>query len=287
MPEPSILMLLAIGIFGVAFVGRKRVLAEKIIRIYNMGPLRAPQTIPIRGVVLRFLFVLLLLSLVCARAARADGWGSGAVVTYNQSEWGDQTNVAGMLMSANFDSVYPSDLFVIGSTTPGFSALFTNEADVDDFLPTSGLPGALDANLVNPATTSAGVFGGEVAALKLNLDFSNAGLIPNSSGLLLGNLVLTGFSGSESSLNGLTVEQFFALSEAALAGQATSIDFADIDNVTSNINDAFDGGQPDAFAQDHLVAPGSTAAMPEPSTVMLLAIGIFGVAFVGRKRVLA
>jgi hypothetical protein len=33
MPEPSTVMLLAIGIFGVAFVGRKRVLAKNIIRI--------------------------------------------------------------------------------------------------------------------------------------------------------------------------------------------------------------------------------------------------------------
>ena len=39
----------------------------------------------------------------------------------------------------------------------------------------------------------------------------------------------------------LTVEQFFPLSQAALAGQATSLDFADIDNLTANINDAFDG----------------------------------------------
>jgi hypothetical protein len=85
----------------------------------------------------------------------------------------------------------------------------------------------------------------------------------------------------------MTVDQFFGLSQAALAGQTTSIGFPDIENLTSNIKDAFDEGQPDSFAQDHLVAPGSSAAMPEPSTLMLLAIGIFAIAFVAKKRVLA
>ena len=234
-------------------------------------------------------FAVLVLTLLTTGAARADTWSAGAVVTYNQAEWGDQSNVAGMLLSSNYGTVYSSNLFVIGSTTPGFSILFTNEADLDDFLPASGAPGPLNSNLLNPEgfNNPAGVFGGEVAAMKLNIDFSNAGLIPNSSGLLFANLVLTGFSGSESSLNGLTVEQFFAISQAALAGQATSIGFPDIEDLTANINDAFDAGQPDAFAQDHLVAPGSSAAMPEPSTLMLLAIGIFAVSFVARKRVLA
>ena len=122
--------------------------------------------------------------------------------------------------------------------------------------------------------------------MKLNLDFSNAGLLPNSSGLLLGNLVLTGFNGSESSLNGLTVDQFFAISQAALAGQATSVSFADIDNITANINDAFDAGQVDSFAQDHLVAPGSSVGVPEPPTLLLAAVGVLAAAVFRKKRLL-
>jgi hypothetical protein len=163
---------------------------------------------------------LLVVTLLTTGAVRADSWSAGAVVTYNESQWGDPTNAAGMLMADNFDSIYTSGVFLIGSTKPGFFMAFTDEVDVADYLPASGLPGPLDANLVNPTTSSAGQFGGEVATMKLNIDFSNAGLLPNSSGLLLGNLVLTGFSGSEASLNGLTVNQFFPLSQAALAGQA-------------------------------------------------------------------
>jgi hypothetical protein len=61
------------------------------------------------------------LSLFCVRAALADGWSVGAVVTYNQVEWGDPTNAAERLMEDNFDSVYASagGVFVIGSATSG------------------------------------------------------------------------------------------------------------------------------------------------------------------------
>jgi len=233
-------------------------------------------------------FALLVLTLLITDTARADTWSAGAVLTYNQSEWGDPTNAAGMLMSDKFDSIYASagGVFVIGSTTPGFFIVFTGGGELGAFLPTSGLPGPLDSNSLNPSTTSAGLFAGEAAALKLNLDFSNAGLLPNSSGLLLGNLVLTGFSGSESSLNGLTVSQFFPLSQAALAGQYTSLGLTDIDNITANINDAFDAGQPDSFAQDHLVAPGSSVGVPEPPTLLLAALGVLAAAIFRKKRVL-
>ena len=253
-----------------------------------MSPVQGTQGSRTNAPILRLSLIVLGLSLFFVSAARADTWSAGAVVTYNQSEWGDSTTAGGMLLNSNYDSVYVSagDEFVIGSTTPGFFMVFTNEVNLDDFLPASGAPGPLDANLPNPTTSSAGVFGGEVAAMKLNLDFSNAGLIPNSSGLLFGNLVLTGFSGSESSLNGLTVEQFFAISQAALAGQATSIGFPDVENLTANINDAFDEGQVDSFAQDHLVAPSSSVGVPEPPTLLLAAVGVLAAAIFRKKGLL-
>jgi hypothetical protein len=254
-----------------------------------MNPVPAAQPTPNSPAILRSLLTILLLSLACVSAAQADTWSAGAVVTYDQSDWGDPTNVAGMLLDNKFDSTYSSagGVFEIGSTTPSFFIVFTGAVDLEAFLPTSGAPGPMNANLVNPTTSSAGLFAGEAAALKLNIDFSNAGLLPNSSGLLLGDLVLTGFNGYESSLNGLTVNQFFPLSQAALAGQPTSLGLADIDNITANINDAFDVGQPDSFAQDHLVAPGSSVAMPEPSTLLLAAVGVLAAAIFRKMRALA
>ena len=251
-----------------------------------MNPVQGTPASTTNAPILRLSLIVFGLCLFFVSAARADTWSAGAVLTYDQSDWGDPTNVAGMLLDDKFDSIYASTggVFVIGSTTPGFFMIFTGAVDLLAFLPTSGLPGPLDMNLANPSASSSGLFGGEAAALKLNLDFSNAGLLPNSSGLLLGNLILTGFSGSEASLNGLTVNQFFPLSQAALAGQATSLTLADIDNITASINDAFDAGEVDSFAQDHLVAPASSVAMPEPPTLLLATLGVLAAAIFRKMR---
>jgi hypothetical protein len=94
-------------------------------------------------------------------------------------------------------------------------------------------------------------------------------------------------TGTDAALNDLTVSQFLSIDNAALGGADTGFTFTDLDIELAEINNAFDDGQPSAFAQDHLVAPASSAAMPEPSSLLLLAIGIFGVGFVAKKRVLA
>jgi len=254
-----------------------------------MPPLTAPQTTPIRVVVLRFLFMLLVLSLVCVRAARADSWSAGTLTTYDQSEWGDPTTPAGSLLGSEYGTVYGStgDLFVIGTTSPGFFVEFTSGFHLGEFLPADGVVGPLDTNVANPTTTSAGIFAGEVAGLKLNVDFSAAGLLQGTSGLHFGDLVLTGMTGADSGLNGLTVSQFLSIDNAALGGAATGFTITDLDLELEQLNIAFDDGQPSSYAQDHLVAPGSSAAMPEPSALMLLAIGIFAVALVAKKRILA
>jgi hypothetical protein len=237
--------------------------------------------------ILKMSLMLLVLSLAGVRAARADGWGAGALTTYDQAEWGDENSAAGILLAEEYGPVYASggDLFVIGTASPGFSVEFTSGLHLGDFLPASGPVGSLNTDLENPTATSAGIFAGEVAGLKLNIDFSAAGLLPGTSGLHFGNLVLTGMTGANSGLNGLTVTQFLSIDNAALGGADTGFTITDLDIDLAGLNNAFDDGQPSAFAQDHLVAPGSSTAMPEPSSLLLLAIGIFGVAFVARKRV--
>ena len=254
-----------------------------------MSPVQGTPASRTNAPILTLSLLLLGLNLFFVTAARADTWSAGAVVTYDQSDWGDPSNPAQMLLEDNFDSVYASagSAFVIGSgTTPGFFMAFTSAVYLANYLPAEGLPGPLDADLVNPTITSSGLFGGEAASLKLNLDFSNAGLLPNSSGLLFGNLVLTGLSGSDSSFNGLTVEQVFAISQAALAGQTTSIGFPDIETLTAEMNVAFENGQPDSFAQDHLVAPGSSVGVPEPPTLLLTAVGVLAAAIIRKTRAL-
>jgi hypothetical protein len=60
--------------------------------------------------------------------------------------------------------------------TPGKIALaFTSAGAVAAYLPAVGTPGPLTASPLNPTTTSAGVFGGDLVALELNIGFNNAG----------------------------------------------------------------------------------------------------------------
>jgi hypothetical protein len=253
-----------------------------------MSPVQGTQARGTNAPILKLSLVVLALSLFFVSAARADTWSAGAFTTFDQTEWGTSTSAAGILLGNDYGAVYSStgDLFVIGTASPGFFIEFTSEFDLDEFLPANGAPGALNGDLSNPTTTSAGIFAGQVAGLKLNIDFSAAGLLPGTSGLHFGDLVLTGMTGADSGLNGLTVSQFLTLTNTALGGGATGFTFTDLDIELAQLNNAFDDGQPDSFAQDHLVAPGSSVAMPEPPTLLLAAVGVLAAAIFRKKRAL-
>jgi hypothetical protein len=254
-----------------------------------MSPVQGTPASRTNASILKLSLMVLVLSLFFGSAARADTWSAGAFTTYDQAEWGDENSAAGILLADEYGPVYASggDLFVIGTASPGFSVEFTSGLHLGDFLPASGPVGSLNTDLENPTTTSAGIFAGQVAGLKLNIDFSAAGLLPGTAGLNFGDLVLTGFSGSESSLNGLTVSQFLSLTNTALGGGDTGFTFPDLDIALAGLNNAFDDGtQANSFAQDHLVAPGSSVAMPEPPTILLAAVGVLAAAIFRKKRVL-
>ncbi len=189
---------------------------------------------------------------VCTPGAPGCGWSDGDVVTYNQSDWGDPTNDAGKLMNDDFDSVYASagGVFEIGE--PLF-IVFTGEVDLAEYLPASGAPGVLDSDLVNPSSSSSGLYGGEVAALKLNIDFTDAKLVAGTSGLAFGDLTLCGLA--QTAINGMSVRSFAAVANAVLGGDPTAvIGVADAETLASSINDAFDAGSVDTFGQAHIVA---------------------------------
>jgi PEP-CTERM motif len=234
-------------------------------------------------------FALLVSTLLTTGSARADTWSAGAFTTYDQAEWGDPATTAGNLLGGEYGTVYTStgDLFVIGNASTGFFAEFTGGSRLDDFLPASGAVGSLNADLANPTTTSAGIFAGQVAGLKLNIDFSAAGLLPGPSGLHFGDLVLTGMTGTDAGLNGLTVSQFLSLNDMALGGADTGFTIADLEIEVAQLNNAFDDGTvASSFAQDHLVAPGSSVGVPEPPTLLLAAAGVLAAATFRKKRAL-
>jgi hypothetical protein len=199
--------------------------------------------------------------------ALAGSFTNGDLTTFGQSDWGDTAGGTDgqALLLANYDSVYASSSggFEVGIPGPiGFSMVFTDASDIDTYLPDGGVTGQLDSDLLNPTSTSSGAFGGDVVALKLNIDFSDAGLLPGNLSVHFGDLVLQNFTKikpdrkSLSALNGLTVRQFAADVNTLLGGGSfgifTTADIPVFDSIVANLNTSFGGGGLGQFATNNL-----------------------------------
>ena len=106
-----------------------------------MSPVQGTPASRTNAPILTLSLLLLGLNLFFVTAARADTWSAGAVVTYDQSDWGDGSNTALILLEDKYDTVYGSggDRFVIGIATPGFFVAFTSGCPLGEFLPAKGL----------------------------------------------------------------------------------------------------------------------------------------------------
>jgi len=236
-----------------------------------------------------FSCVSLLLILVWAGPAQADGFSTGQFVTYTQAAWGvGGVPAATSLLTADYNSVYQGtggDLIVGVTGTPGqyFLELDSSGA-VLDILPTVGLATALTANQIDPIPFPS-VFGGDVVALALDVDFSSAGFLRGTSKIPFGDLVLVNFGPASSpnsvnpfdELNGLTVSQFLAMANTCLGGGSCVLGIDNANEIAIDLQLAFDEGTPSTFAEDHLVLPSSTTPAPEPSSVALLGAGLLGI----------
>lgn len=190
--------------------------------------------------------------------AGPSSWAAGDVVTYNQAAWGGA--LTGPLPN-HFNDVYAASFGVLEVGIPGTSGYSLRFLSVDaltDYLPSSGAPAALPGDFIDPSSTIAGVFGGDVVALELNVDFADAGYTLGTSALRFGDLVLCNVS-APSGLEGLTVRQVLASANTALGGGATPYSIDDLDAIASQLDAAFADGVASPFAQQH-VAKSSACA---------------------------
>ncbi len=189
----------------------------------------------------------------CTPGTVGCGWQDGDMLTYGQGDWSSGT--AANLIMTDYYTVYASTggLLEVGIPgTAGFSMLWDNPTDLIAFFPETGATGILTSDLLDPTSSASGDFGGNVAALRLNVDFGDAGLVGGASGLHLGDLTLCGFT-SVPAFNGMTVRQFEAAAETELGGGAQIDAVLDLDITVASLNAAFASGMASVFAQQHLV----------------------------------
>ena len=166
----------------------------------------------------------------------ADTSGTGSFTTYTQGGWGASPSGSNpaALLAAKFSTVYPGGSVAVGG---GKLITFTSASAIQAFLPQGGSPGVLTATATNPTSTSAKVFAGQVLALRLSVDFSNAGITRAG----LANLKV-----ASGRLAGYTVGQVLSLANAVLGGNTgalpSGLSVSGLNGIVDAINNNFDNG---------------------------------------------
>jgi hypothetical protein len=231
------------------------------------------------------IFVLAIL-LGCANSARATVWNVGDLTTHTQATWGgDPTVDAGAILLTNsFNTVYGATFGVTVGSFNGFTMSFTDALSVLAYMPSIGTFAPLNGNELNPISTVSGGFGGETLGLEFNVDFSDAGFLPGTSGLRFGDLILANLNGAQAPLNGLTVRQLLGDTNILLSGGTSVITISDLGALVGEVNGSFFEGTPDQFAQDHLVAPEISSETPLPAALPLFVSGVGALGLLARRR---
>jgi hypothetical protein len=226
---------------------------------------------------------------LAAFPALATTFTAGEFVTFSQGDWGETPaggNVGAMLEN-NYNSIFaPSDLLEVGiHGSAGFSIIFDNPDDLIAYLPSNGTAGALTADLLDPASSASGVFGGEVAALALNIAFSDAGLLAHPAGVPFGDLVLQNLDmlaayegdpdiGPEiTELDGMSLRELLSEADLVLGGATTPFNPDEMAEIVGSTNMVFDDGFTFTFDKFLAFPPSTELTVPEPSTWAMLLIG--------------
>lgn len=141
------------------------------------------------------------------------------------------------LLDDNFATVFPSGLLVGGTYTMQFSS-----ADaVQTYLPAGETPAVLTQNHSNPTSTESGNLGGQVTALKINVEFADAGYGKVGSACPIGELCI---DDTGEAFDGITVDTFLAVAEAVLGGDTSVLtpygaSITDVVETATAINENF------------------------------------------------
>lgn len=179
-------------------------------------------------------------------ASLCDAIEVGDFCSQTQGGWSsscDGDNV-GCLRDSGFPTVYGGGSLVVGGD---HTISLSSSSAVESYLTDGGSASVLTQDHVDPLSTESGILGSQITALRLNVDFSAAGLFDQAIPLALGDLTIVGgpFAGE-------TVSSFLALAEQVLGGDTSDLadfgaDLSDVVATATAINENFvdcrdDGG---------------------------------------------
>ena len=137
------------------------------------------------------------------------------VITYSQGDWGaDRSPLAGLL-DDNFVTLY--EVWLGDRRSILFVAVHGTNTEWRTFCQRSARPVRSTPTGSTRSSSASGTFGGEVLALRLNIDLSDAGYTLGNLGIPFGDLQLHSFT-AQPLLNGLSVRQFLADVNTLLGG---------------------------------------------------------------------
>jgi hypothetical protein len=158
-----------------------------------------------------------------------------------------------------FAQVFPNGVLIgdpagIPGTSNFYAAVWTDKAAVENFLPADGTPRTLRRDLTNPTKTPAGVLAGQILALRMNREYSCAGVFvtlglqtaPNC----YGTFVVPGSCGK---FAGMTVDRFLAVADSAVGGRTEALTpygatLSDVNFTATCLNEMFDNCDVTAFS---------------------------------------
>jgi hypothetical protein len=172
--------------------------------------------------------------------------GTQNLITYTPGGWGapPRGNNPGQLLHRYFDAVYPNG-FVVGSK---YTITFTSAKKITDFLPITGgnRQDVLDKTYVNPNPgdlKSGKTLAQATIALKLNVDFNNAGKLGGTNPYLKDLYVID----PKSPCYGWTVGELLKAAEEVLGGNKSaknpSITANQLYECADKINNNFSDGK--------------------------------------------